>query len=96
MKVAIIKLGADGDVLRTLPLAKAIKERYNAEITWVTKGDVAELLEDLPYVSKVERIPFKTNEKFDILYNFDIDEQATALAESISAKEKKGFYKKGE
>ena len=47
LKICIIKLGADGDVIRTLPIAKAIKKAYSeSEITWIGKGDVIELPEN--------------------------------------------------
>lgn len=92
MKICIIKLGADGDVLRTLPLAKALKETYNAEITWITKGDVSTLLKGNPYIDHVAAVPWKKKEKFDKLYNFDMDEAANSLAMSIEANEKRGFY----
>ena len=57
MKICIIKLGADGDVLRTLPIAKALKNKYtNAEITWITRGDIKELIKNLNYISEVTDI----------------------------------------
>lgn len=96
MKILIIKLGALGDVVRTLPLLPAIKEKYkDAEIFWVTKPDSVQIFEDNPYVKKVFTIPFKTNDKFDILYNFDIEDEATALAKEINADKKYGFYSDG-
>ena len=94
MKICIIKLGADGDVLRTLPLAKAVKDKHKeAEITWITKGDIADLINNLDYISKVIKLPYNNNEKFDILYNFDIEDAALELASGISADKKYGFYK---
>jgi ADP-heptose:LPS heptosyltransferase len=93
-KIAIIKLGAKGDVIRTFPVIKAIKEQHiNSEINLITRDNIKELLENLPYVDKVFSIPFETYEEFDILYNFDIDDEATFLANNLKAKEKKGFFK---
>jgi heptosyltransferase-2 len=93
MKICIIKLGADGDVLRTLPLAKALKKRHpEAEITWITKGDIASLLLGLPYVNKIHTLPYSSNERFDVLYNFDVEDEATSLALKIEAGKKYGFY----
>lgn len=93
MKICIIKLGADGDVLRTLPIVKAIKDKYpNSEITWVAKGDIIELLRGNSGITKVISLPYEERQSFDILYNFDIDEEACNLAMSIDAKEKYGFY----
>ncbi len=97
MKICIIKLGADGDVLRTLPLAKALKDKHkDAEITWITKGDVKSLIDNLSYIQNVSTIPYFGPDKFDLLYNFDIDETATSLAENISADKKYGFGKEGD
>ncbi len=92
MKVAIIKLGAKGDVIRTIPIVRTIKEKFpDSEISWITKENIKELLQGIPYVNKVPSIPYETKEQFDILYNFDIDDEATALAKEINAKEKFGF-----
>jgi len=96
MKILIIKLGADGDVLRTLPLAKALKSKYpDSEITWLTKGDISELLQGIQYISNVITIPPKTEENFDILYNFDLDVEASNLSKNIKADKKYGFYLDG-
>lgn len=92
-KVVIIKLGALGDVIRTLPIAQALKERNpDCEIHWITKPNAVELFEGNPFVDKVFSIPFSTEEKYDALYNFDIEEEATELAQRISADKKFGFY----
>ncbi|MEK6910292.1 MAG: glycosyltransferase family 9 protein [Nanoarchaeota archaeon] len=97
MKICIIKLGADGDVLRTLPLAKALKDKYReAEITWITKGDVKSLLENIDYIKNVSTVPYFGPEKFDLLYNFDIDDEAIKLADKIKADKKYGFGKDGD
>lgn len=96
MKICIIKLGADGDVLRTLPLAKAIfQKNKGSEITWITKGDVATLLEGLSYITRfvdVENIADLEDEEFDALYNFDVDEEALELTEVLQASKKYGFH----
>ncbi len=92
-KIVIIKLGALGDVVRTLSILLGIKEKYpDSEITWVTKEPSHSIIKSSPYVSKVLNLPLENFEEFDILYNFDTDAEATHLAQKISAKEKKGFY----
>ena len=97
MKIVIIKLGALGDVVRTLPLAKAIKTKHkSSKLYWITKKESLELFENNPYVDKVFILPYKGKEHFDILYNFDIDDEVTSLAKSISADKKYGFYKEGD
>ncbi len=95
-KAVIIKLGADGDVLRTIPLAKALKKEHpSLHLTWITRGDVATILEKIPYIDRVLKVPYKSSEKFDLLYNFDVDKEATQLASQISATKKYGFYEEG-
>jgi len=91
----IIKLGALGDVVRTLSILPAIREKYpDSEIFWITKKESLDLFEENPYIEKVFSIPYRINkkEKFDILYNFDVDEDATKLASEIKADKKYGFY----
>lgn len=93
MKICIIKLGALGDVVRTLPILPALKERYPAsEIYWITKENALQLFEGNPYVKKVFSLPCKITENFDALYNFDIENEATAIAKEIKAGKKYGFY----
>jgi len=92
-KILIIKLGAKGDVVRTLSVLPAIKQKYpESEIYWITKENITDLLQNHPLISKVLASPYNLNEKFDILYNFDIEEEATTLAKNIKADEKYGFY----
>ncbi|MBS3076672.1 glycosyltransferase family 9 protein [Candidatus Pacearchaeota archaeon] len=94
MKIVMIKLGALGDVIRTLPLAAAIKKNFpQSELTWITKADSSELIKTDSHVDKV--LTSKPEGEFDILYNFDIDKEATSLASGIKAKQKKGFYLDG-
>ncbi|MEK6825571.1 MAG: glycosyltransferase family 9 protein [Nanoarchaeota archaeon] len=95
MNICIIKLGADGDVLRTLPLAKALYQEKKATITWITKGDIATLLEGLPYIHRIVQLEEVTEieeESFDALYNFDTEEEALELAEALQATKKYGFH----
>lgn len=96
-KIVIVKLGADGDVLRTIPLVEEIKRLSpNSEITWITRKSISEMLEGLAFIDHVKTVPFSTSEKFHRLYNFDMDDEATALATEIKAEKKYGFYKEGE
>ncbi len=93
VSICIIKLGALGDVVRTTPIIEALKHKFpNSKITWITKKESLEILEDNPNIEKIETLPIKNEEKFDILYNFDIDEEATKLALQIKADKKYGYY----
>ena len=88
MNICIIKLGAMGDVVRTLPILPAIKEKYpESKITWITKENIKDIFQNNFYVDKLLTLPATTNEEFDILYNFDIEEDATNLAKNIVAKQ---------
>ena len=99
MNICIIKLGAPGDVLRTVPLAKAIYQTYpQAHVTWITQGDVATLLEGLSYIHEI--IDITTQEIaegriFDALYTLDTETEAMALAEKLQASKRYGFYLEG-
>ena len=92
MRIVIIKLGALGDVLRTLPIARALKKKYEScEITWITRENAFELLKNNKDIDKIKDFKESFDEEFDILYNFDIEEEATNLAKNIRAKKKYGF-----
>lgn len=93
MKICIIKLGAKGDVIRTLSILPAIKKKFpSSEITWITKDNVKEVFINNPYVDKVVISGQKISDNFDIIYSLDFDKEASDLALSINAKEKKGFF----
>ncbi|NCO11507.1 glycosyltransferase family 9 protein [Candidatus Pacearchaeota archaeon] len=92
MKIAIIKLGAKGDVVRTLSILPALKKKYpESEITWITKENISDLIDNNPHISRVLTIPLKVEDSFDLLYNFDIEREATNLAGEITAHKKYGF-----
>lgn len=95
VKIAIIKLGAKGDVIRTLSILPAIKKTYpESDITWITKKNAIDLLKNL-YIEKILTPEDKVNNKFDILYNFDFDDEACKIAKEIEADKKYGFYSEG-
>jgi heptosyltransferase-2 len=78
-----------------MPIAIAI-ERNNpgAEITWITKPECKDLLEGFEFIDTIKTTPYKENKVFDILYNFDIEDEATLLANNIVAKRRYGFANK--
>jgi len=93
MKICIIKLGALGDVVRTTPILPAIKEKYpESEITWITKKESKEILEGNPDIKEILTIPVHNPNNFDIIYNFDIENEAIQLVNKIKADKKYGFY----
>lgn len=96
MEIIAIKLGAKGDVVRTLPILKAIKEKYpSARLTLVTNPNILDLLNGQKFIDVLQPIPFESGEKYDLLFNFDIEDEATSLAQKINANEKRGFYAEG-
>ncbi|MFH0881501.1 MAG: glycosyltransferase family 9 protein [bacterium] len=92
-RILIVKLGAAGDVIRTTPLLRRLRQEYpSAHITWLS--DFPELLP-----SAVDR-PVKLNERtltwlrtleFDLACVLDKDPEAIALAERVKAVRKVGF-----
>ncbi|HPN38521.1 MAG TPA: glycosyltransferase family 9 protein [Melioribacteraceae bacterium] len=95
-KILIIKLGAIGDVIRTTPLIKPIKEKYNnCKIYWLTyTPDVIPSSVDyvLPY--NFETVTLIKNINFDFAVNLDKDKEACALFNTVTSKIKKGFVLK--
>lgn len=93
-RILIIKLGAIGDVIRTTPLLRRLRQEYPAaKITWLTltpailpAGEIEEVLKlDLPSVLHLQQ------REFDILFNLDKDKEACALHDSIKAHQKFGY-----
>ena len=92
-RILIVKLGAAGDVIRTTPLLRRLKEDYpSSHITWLS--DFPELLP-----SQVDRA-LRLNERsltylrtraFDLAFILDKDPEAISLAERIDAPRKLGF-----
>ncbi|MDP1728761.1 MAG: glycosyltransferase family 9 protein [archaeon] len=74
----------------------AIKKKYpESEITWITKKNIIDLIKENPYITNLRTINEEINDKFNILYNFDFDEEACKLTEEIRADKKYGFYSEG-
>lgn len=92
-RILIIKLGAIGDVIRTMPLMSKLKEVYpDAEISWLTYfTDVVPKLVDHILKFELKNVLPLLATHFDILYNLDKDKEACALAKMIDADVKKGF-----
>lgn len=95
-RLAVIKLGAMGDVLRTAALLPDIRASHpEAEIIWITLPESAALL---AAVEGVDRIVVASESpliglfgEFDWLYNFDNADEGVALAKSIPTKGRRGF-----
>lgn len=92
--ILIIKLGAAGDVLRTLPIIALIKRSNpSSAITLFTKpGDLIELLQTQKYLDHIISSPSLLKKEYALLYNFDTDREAMAVAQKVKAQKKYGFY----
>jgi ADP-heptose:LPS heptosyltransferase len=83
--VLIIKLGALGDVLRTTALLPDLAARHDRPaITWITRPDAVELLDDHPLVWRCvaipQAVPVLLTRRFAAAYTLDADEDAAALS----------------
>lgn len=92
-RILIIKLGAIGDVIRTTPLLRSLKEQHPAAaIYWLTHTpEIVPRLVDFPMEFSLRNIVALRSIPFNLLYNLDKDLEACALAAQIPATEKRGF-----
>jgi heptosyltransferase-2 len=93
-RILIIKLGAIGDVIRTTPLLRRLRQEHpRSEIWWLTltpeilPRDAVDVL--LPFTPPSLAVLHATS--FDLLINLDKDREACALAVSVHAHARKGF-----
>lgn len=95
-KILIIKLGAIGDVIRTTPLLRKLKEVYpRAIIHWLTHTpEVVPAMVDRVFRFASGDLEIIKATSYDTLYSLDKDREACALANSVQAGEKKGFILK--
>lgn len=96
-RIAVVSLEAMGAVLRsTCLLGPILREYPGAHITWITMPNVKSLLAGNPMIHRLLTVQADMSAvwdhlQFDVLYAVDKSIAAGALAERISAKEKKGF-----
>jgi ADP-heptose:LPS heptosyltransferase len=96
-RILIIKLAALGDVLRTTPLLRGLKEADpECHITWLTLPEVVPMLQGIPEIDRLltydlESVLRLEIEQFDQLYCFDKEPKATALAMKVQSRAKSGF-----
>lgn len=96
-RICIIKLGALGDVIRTLCILPELRRRHpDAHITWVSRPNGCRMISDHPMIDRV--LPFDPictlplqHESFDLLINLDKEPHPCALAMAITAKRKQGI-----
>jgi len=98
MKILLIKLGALGDVLRTVSLLPAIKDKWkNSHITWLTKKDAVQLIKNNFYVDEIitfDKSSWLKGKSFDLVINLEEDIEVGKLVNELKYREIKGFYLK--
>jgi heptosyltransferase-2 len=53
-KIIVIKLGAMGDVVRTICILPVLKKKYpDSEIYWITRKESVEIIEGNPYIKRI-------------------------------------------
>jgi len=93
-RLLIIKLGSLGDVIRTTPLLRKLKDVFpEAEISWLTQYQEALSSEYVDNILEVnlENITWLTANSFDWLINLDKAKLAISLSKLVKAKKKSGF-----
>jgi ADP-heptose:LPS heptosyltransferase len=92
-RILIVKLGAIGDVIRTTPLLRRLRDEYpRSEIWWLTYSrEVVPSLVDVILDFSPQSVTILRATHFDFLYNLDKELEACALADLMSADTKKGF-----
>jgi ADP-heptose:LPS heptosyltransferase len=96
-RILVIKLAAMGDVLRTTPLLRGLRGAHpECHITWLTEPDVLPMLQGVAEIDRLmpytcESVLQLEQESFDLLFCFDKEPKATALAMKVRAEHKAGF-----
>ncbi len=93
-RILIIKLGAIGDVIRTTPLLRKIRQEYpNAKITWLTHTPSILPQQEIEQIMKYDfaSVLYAQNTEFEVVYNLDKDKDACALFNTVKAKKKFGY-----
>lgn len=92
-KILIIKLGAIGDVIRTTPLLRKLKQAYpHAQIWWLTlTPEVVPHAVDVVFGFTPQAMASLRAVHFDVLINLDKDREACGLASILSATKRLGF-----
>ena len=95
-RLCVVKLGAVGDVIRTLCILPELRRRYpDAHVTWVSRASGARMIQHHEQIDRV--VPFDAltamvlaQERFDVVINLDKDPEPCALAMSLSASKRLG------
>ena len=87
-RVLIIKLGAIGDVIRTTPLLRRLRQEYpGCHITWLTHTPAILPQAEVDEILKFDfaSVLYLQARQFDAVYNLDKDKEACALLSTLQA-----------
>ncbi len=96
-RILLIKLGAMGDVLRTTCLLPGLRKACSpCHITWITAPESRDLLRFNPMIDCLRTVTLEDVlaldlHEFDLVLNFDKDDEALALAQRVRAGQRRGF-----
>ncbi len=96
-RVLVIKLGALGDVVRTLCLLPEIHRQLpGAQVTWVSLDNGCRMIREHPLIHRTLEFNMATamvlqQERFDLLVSLDKEAAPCALANAVLARRKLGF-----
>jgi ADP-heptose:LPS heptosyltransferase len=96
-RILIIKLGAMGDVLRTTSILPILGKHFkHPHVTWITRKESFDLLENNPFLDSVlethvDSLARLQIEAFDLVINPETSKESAALASMVRGKRKKGF-----
>lgn len=95
-QILVIKFGAIGDVLRTTSILKPLKNKYKAcFITWVTRKESFDLLQNNPFIDKlidINNYGILLNKQYYLVISLDDDYEACELASKLDKKMLIGSY----
>ncbi len=96
-RICIIKIGALGDVVRTLCLLPELRRRFPAgHVTWISKANGCRMLAGHASIDRLMPLDATTSlildqEAFDVVINLDKEPHPSALAMSLRATTKLGI-----
>jgi ADP-heptose:LPS heptosyltransferase len=99
MKIAVLRLGAMGDILYTTPALRGLRRKYpEARITYILLRKWRFLLKNNPNVDRVFGIAYREpkalgalrNEAFDLVVNLHEEADGARLCEALRARERRG------
>lgn len=96
-RILLIKLGEIGDVIRTTPISRAIKEKYpKSFLIWLVEKKAADFLEGNPFIDEIRvfdnaHLLRYLGESFDIIICLDKDIASATITKLAKSKQKVGW-----